>query len=105
MSRPTITQADIRNAATDWCDQKDRETFPEDIEYFKCNWMSLLGLKGYVDKVARRREAATLEGIRIGLAWAERYLQDCREESLADAMREPDPATVLREHRETNNAN
>jgi hypothetical protein len=35
-------------AALKWCGEKDRETFPDDITYFKHNWRALAGLKEYV---------------------------------------------------------
>jgi multidrug resistance efflux pump len=39
-------------AALKWCGRKERETFMEDIEYFKCNWRSLEGMKATVAEVA-----------------------------------------------------
>jgi hypothetical protein len=35
-------------AAIKWCGEKDRETFPSDIEYFRTNWRALPGLRDYV---------------------------------------------------------
>jgi len=46
-----ITQADIHRAALIWCGRKDRETFPEDIAYFKHNWRWASGLRAVVDEV------------------------------------------------------
>lgn len=42
----------ISEAAVTWCGQKDRETFPEDIAYFKHNWSYLPGLWPYVIRAA-----------------------------------------------------
>ena len=50
-----VTQADIEAAAVHWCGDKERETFPEDIDYFKRNWRALPGLRKYVEKSARHR--------------------------------------------------
>ncbi len=48
MTAPTDRQ--IEAAAIRWCGEKDRETFPEDIEYFRNNWSALPGLRAYVDR-------------------------------------------------------
>ena len=50
-----VTQADIETAAVRWCGDKERETFPEDIDYFKHNWRALPGLRKYVEEAARHR--------------------------------------------------
>lgn len=47
------TEDQIYQAAIRWCGEKDRETFPEDVEYFRHNWSSLPGLRKYVDDVVR----------------------------------------------------
>ena len=41
-------------AALEWCGEKERETFPEDIAYFMHNWRSLPGLKARVERLALR---------------------------------------------------
>lgn len=45
------TNDQVEAAAVRWCGQKDRETFPEDIEYFRRNWSSFPGLKKFVEQV------------------------------------------------------
>lgn len=40
----------INRAAARWCNDKDRETFMEDIIYFRNNWSSLPGLNRYVEE-------------------------------------------------------
>jgi hypothetical protein len=42
--RAFATDDQIIRAAIAWCGAKDRETFPEDVTYFKCNWWSMPGL-------------------------------------------------------------
>lgn len=54
-----VTQEDIHNAALDWCGRKNRESFPDDIEYFKCNWRWASGMEALVNKVANRRHHST----------------------------------------------
>lgn len=44
-------------AAIKWCGEKERETFPEDVEYFLCNWRAFPGFKARVDA-----EIAILKG-------------------------------------------
>lgn len=44
-----LTKA-IYRAAVKWCGEKNRETFPEDIQYFKRNWKHLAGLRSRVDQ-------------------------------------------------------
>jgi hypothetical protein len=52
------TSAEIDNAAIKWCGQKERETFYDDIVYFRHNWNALPGLKKFVDaEVAIRTNA------------------------------------------------
>ncbi len=51
MSFPSEEQID--KAATRWCGEKDRETFYEDILYFKNYWKYLPGLTKYVEEVIR----------------------------------------------------
>jgi hypothetical protein len=51
-------------AALTWCGEKERETFIEDIEYFKHNWRSLPGLTSYVVRVFERRARTTLSSIK-----------------------------------------
>lgn len=53
-----VTQADIHAAALQWCSEKDRETFPEDVDYFKCQWWALPGLRARVEAAARHRLSA-----------------------------------------------
>ncbi len=54
----------VYKAALEWCGQKDRETFPADVEYFIQNWQAMPGLRGYVDrqldKTAESEELARL---------------------------------------------
>lgn len=38
----------VHRAAVKWCGEKDRETFPEDIAYFKHNWRTLPGFRDRV---------------------------------------------------------
>lgn len=40
----------IERAAYRWCGKKERETFLDDILYFRNNWKTLPGLKRYVDE-------------------------------------------------------
>jgi hypothetical protein len=56
MSAEEIARA-VDAAAVEWCGEKERETFPEDIAYFKHNWRSLPGFKERVD-----RHRAILQG-------------------------------------------
>jgi len=49
----------VYRAALAWCGKKDRETFPEDIAYFKNNWRALPGLRAYVEAEARSSSAST----------------------------------------------
>jgi len=39
----------VHAAALKWCGEKERETFPEDIEYFEHNWRSFPGLRSRVE--------------------------------------------------------
>lgn len=53
------TKAQIEEAAAAWCGAKSRETFSEDMEYFRHQWQWLPGLKTYVEAVmiaAREQE-------------------------------------------------
>jgi hypothetical protein len=45
------TNDQVEKAAARWCGQKDRETFPEDMAYFRQNWSGLPGLRKYVEQV------------------------------------------------------
>lgn len=47
----TPSEADVYAAAIKWCGEKERETFPEDIAYFRHNWSALPGLRRYVEAV------------------------------------------------------
>lgn len=42
----------VNEAAAAWCGQKDRETFSEDVAYFKHNWSAMPGLWPYVIRAA-----------------------------------------------------
>lgn len=53
-----VTQADVSAAAIYWVGKKDRETFPEDLEYFRHNWRSLAGMRRCVEAFAAHRLAA-----------------------------------------------
>lgn len=57
-SNPEVTQADVEAAALYWVSKKDRETFPEDIEYFRHNWRALDGMRHCVEAFARHRTQA-----------------------------------------------
>ncbi|MEZ2132497.1 MULTISPECIES: hypothetical protein [unclassified Sinorhizobium] len=47
---PEVLKKAVSRAAIWWCSEKDRETFLDDIIYFKNNWSSLPGLKKYVEE-------------------------------------------------------
>lgn len=53
-------------AALIWCGEKERETFIEDIEYFKHNWRSLPGLTSYVVREFERRARVALSRLKPG---------------------------------------
>lgn len=55
------TDADISNAANKWCGEKDRETFYEDVIYFKHNWSALAGLRRYVEEAVAARTKGPAE--------------------------------------------
>ena len=42
----------VAESAVTWCGEKGRETFPEDIAYFKQNWSSMPGMWPYVIRAA-----------------------------------------------------
>lgn len=44
------TPEEVHRAAIAWCGQKERETFPEDVQYFEANWRALPGLLDYVQR-------------------------------------------------------
>ena len=44
-----IRKEHIERAALKWCGEKERETFPEDLEYFRQNWDALPGLRAHVE--------------------------------------------------------
>lgn len=54
----TFGRADLQpfvsEAATAWCGRKERETFSEDITYFKENWWALQGMQNFVRAAAIR---------------------------------------------------
>lgn len=58
----------VSNAALTWCGKQERETFLEDITYFKCNWRALPGYQTYVlneafkELEAQRAEIERLRG-------------------------------------------
>ena len=45
----------VYRAAIKWCGKKDRETFPEDIEYFKHNWRWASGLLAEVRAILQEQ--------------------------------------------------
>lgn len=47
----------VYRAAVAWCGEKERETFPEDIEYFRHNWHAFPGLRTFVDREITRAGA------------------------------------------------
>lgn len=55
-------QPHVYAAAIRWCGEKDRETFPGDIEYFKHNWRALPGLRKFVADEALRARTPALKG-------------------------------------------
>lgn len=78
-----IVREAVSAAAVEWCGEKERETFPEDIAYFEANWLALPGLKARVDKhlTALRSKASdtTQAGVEEGLREAAQALLDaCR---------------------------
>ena len=52
----------VHAAAIEWCGEKERETFPEDIRYFESNWRHLHGFLARVEKHVALMAAATAEG-------------------------------------------
>ncbi len=82
-----VTQADIDAAAVRWCGDKERETFPEDIEYFKHNWSALPGLRKYVEKVARHRLTSQPAQSDADKSTYERLGQMLRRENLKPTAR------------------
>ena len=56
MARLGVTASDIDRAAVTWCGSKGRETFTEDIEYFRENWWALPGLRAYVENKVTCKE-------------------------------------------------
>ena len=58
-----VTEADIYEAALQWCGEKDRETSLDDIRYFQNNWSALPGLRRRVQAFARHREQAVQEAV------------------------------------------
>ncbi len=48
MDERNVTYEMVEDAALRWCGQKDRETFPADMEYFRHNWRVLPGLRKFV---------------------------------------------------------
>ncbi len=50
----TPTSAQIDAAAARWCGEKERETFYDDILYFRNNWQWFAGLRRYVDEEVNR---------------------------------------------------
>lgn len=53
-----LTNADLApfayDAAIQWCGEKERETFPEDIAYFMNNWRWAAGFRARVERLAIR---------------------------------------------------
>ncbi|MDH7638976.1 hypothetical protein [Sphingomonas oryzagri] len=41
-------------AAIEWCGEKERETFPSDIQYFMHNWWEFPSFKSRVERLAVR---------------------------------------------------
>jgi hypothetical protein len=52
--KTTPTAAQINRAALAWCGAKDRETFHDDILYFRANWWALPGLRKWVEQEVAR---------------------------------------------------
>lgn len=44
------TDDEVDRAAIKWCGSKEYETSLDDVEYFRCNWRSLPGLRAYVER-------------------------------------------------------
>lgn len=55
-SRELLRKA-VYEAALQWCSEKERETFPEDIEYFKYNWLAFQGFRDRVEAILKAKEA------------------------------------------------
>ncbi|QWY83274.1 hypothetical protein [Rhizobium phage RHph_X2_25] len=47
---PEVLRQAVNRAAIKWCSEKDRETFMDDILYFRENWSALAGLRKYVEQ-------------------------------------------------------
>lgn len=56
-----LTPEEIHRAAIAWCGQKERETFPEDVAYFKYHWWSAPGLRKFAEEHAATGRAALRE--------------------------------------------
>ena len=100
----------VHAAAIKWCGEKERETFPEDVAYFKGNWAALPGLRQRVGEQAilallspqpeqpapagdgeglRQRDAMFLRGLGAELReadWDEEHDAAARCEALADRI-------------------
>jgi hypothetical protein len=56
MIRPTPSQIDA--AAKAWHGEKERETFHDDILYFRYNWRHLPGLRSYVERECGKEQTS-----------------------------------------------
>lgn len=55
---PTPDQIDA--AATTWCGEKERETFHDDILYFRNRWRYFPGLYAYVERECKKGDEANV---------------------------------------------
>lgn len=73
-----VTQADIDEAATQYCGWSRRTIFPEDLEHFKLRWRDVEPMRHRVEAVAAQR-IATRE-LEAHLAEARGLLGKCQKQ-------------------------
>lgn len=54
MREPTTTE--IQRAGWSWCNDKNRETGFDDVEYFCGNWRHQPGLRAYVERQVAKND-------------------------------------------------